>query len=116
MVACFVGTPAAAQTASGPFSGLFGGDQGNRADQGQALVARGSLFGAYDRDVPGGGESGSSSDPRLLQSGMLGGLNGSLTYFRPVDRGGFRVNGWGSVLDYSASPDLIPSVGANLGL
>jgi hypothetical protein len=109
VIGCLWATPAAAQRATGPFAGLFGG-QG--AEREQSLDFRGSLFGTYDRDRATGGDP-LLADRRFDQSGMLGGVSGGLSYRRHRNRTAVSFDGSGSLLDYTASPGLAGIASAN---
>jgi hypothetical protein len=101
--ASFTAAPAWAQRESGPFGGLFGGQN---ADRQQSLDVRGSFFGAYDDNVLDASRPQAAIDPRFRKSGISGGASGSLVYDRRGDWVQFGLNGGTSVRQYAASPDL----------
>jgi hypothetical protein len=114
--------PASAQRATGPFSGLFGGDHDSSRVQGgttQTLDLSGSLFGAYNDilDTPPVLTPGVPLDPGVQTSGTSTGGTGNLSYSRRGDRLQFLLNGGSAVEEYSSSPDfLATSYNARTGL
>ena len=115
-------SPAVAQTprVEGPFSGLFGGQSGNRKVT-QSLDFRGSVFGLY-QDVlrPTAQEAVDLQlDPRYQESGSFGGVSGSMDYAyqRGAKQSGFYINGHAAAADYSVQPEDIAAVySASTGL
>jgi hypothetical protein len=110
--ATLVATPAAAQQATGPFSDLFGGS----TSKDQSLDLRGSLFGAYNETVTTGKAAAALLDPRIQQSGAMGGADGSLAYQHRADNVRFHLGGGGAVYEFAVSPGLPASGNANGGL
>ena len=107
-------SPAFAQRANGPYSGLFGGPPD--ANRTQGLDLHGSMFGAWDENVFSAAADPAQIDPRLRNSGGSVGLSGSLTYYRRSDRAEFKANGGANGQQYVSSPDLVAAYAADASL
>jgi hypothetical protein len=92
-------SPAAAQRANGPNAGQFGGEPDPARWQG--LDLRAAFFGAYDENILPADGSDQVLDERLRQSGVSGGVTGSLAYDLRGDRARFGLTGGGSARQYS---------------
>ncbi len=101
VVALAVGTasPAAAQRATGPFSGLFGGQRG--ADSSDTLDVRATLSGAYESDmVPADGPAADPGDG-FLQNGTSSAVATTMTYGHRGDRVDIRSSAYGAYRRYT---------------
>jgi hypothetical protein len=97
---CHATSPVWAQGPTGPFAGLFAGDQ---VDRGTLLDLRGSLSGQYNND-PSVDESGAGVDPRFLTSSGTTAIDGKVNYHpHPARWGAFQLNGGGALQYYRAS-------------
>jgi hypothetical protein len=106
-------SPAFAQRANGPYSGLFGAQPDPNRTQG--LDLRGSMFGAWDENVFSASDT-AQLDPRLTDSGGSLGLSGSLDYSRRNDRMQFGLNGEANGRKYLSNPDAVASYRATTTL
>ena len=75
-------SPAEAQRATGPFSGILGAV--TDPDVTHSLTVRGSLFGAWEDTLSTSGPE--TVDPRFLQSGGSTGASGSISHVRSTSR------------------------------
>jgi hypothetical protein len=98
-------SPAFAQRANGPYSGLFGGQPDQNRTQG--LDLRGSMFGAWDENIFPATEPTTQLDTRLRDSGASIGASGSLDYSLRGDRAQFALKGGADGRKYFSSPDLV---------
>jgi hypothetical protein len=93
-------SPAYAQRANGPYSGLFGGAPS--AERTQGLDFNMALFGAYDDNAFPALAASDIIDPRLKQSGASVGTTASLNYDLTGDRAHFTWSGGGTGRKYSS--------------
>jgi hypothetical protein len=98
-------TPAFAQRADGPYSGLFGGQPDENRYQG--LDLRASMFGAWDQNLYPASDASAQTDTRLRESGASGGASGTLLYDRRGDRAVFLLNGTANAREYASDPTLV---------
>jgi hypothetical protein len=96
-------SPAFAQRADGPFSGLLGANPS--ADRVHGLDLNASMFGSYNRNVFPPSDAAQTLDERLKQDGAAGGASASLAYDAKGDRARFGLGVGGSAFQYQAMPD-----------
>ena len=108
-------SPAYAQRANGPYSGLFGGT--SSADRTQGLDFNMSLFGAYDDNEFPALAASDIIDPRLKQSGASVGTTASLNYDLTGERAHFTWSGGGTGRKYSSPGAVVAyNTGSSLSL
>ena len=97
--------PAAAQRATGPYSGLLGGSDDTQARQ--TLDVRASLSGAWDDILTSTDES--ALNDQFLRSGFAGGASGVLIHARRSQRLQWNSSAATSVRMYGKGSDAIAS-------
>jgi hypothetical protein len=99
LTALSVASPAVAQRATGPFSGLFGGQRGD--DRSDTLDLRTTISGDWEDNVIASPSPDAAIDPRFSQNSTSGTLAGNLAYDHRGDRVGVRASGYGVYRQYS---------------